>query len=213
MTRIALAVLAFVTFLPAPALAAPNDFRVVSGTLLHPVRLGSDAAVAVLQGDEGTVYYADLRAVSVIPTLQRGAAVTLVGFEGSRPDQLAAQAIYPSDLTPAPADAPSARSERVDGRIESLAGDTVVLVRSTDGHDVMLLLRGVSINIRDLLQRGDEVTVFGQPSETDFVVTGIIQRQDCCAVSGQGPTGSPLAGYDPPLSGKAQTDQPVPITE
>jgi|SRR5713101_3333410 len=101
MTRIALAVLAFVAFLPAPALAAPNDFRVVSGTLLHPERLGSDAPVAVLQSDEGTVYYADLRA-----------------------------------------------------------------------------LRGVSTTTRGLLQRGDAVTVFGQPSETEFVVTGIIQRQD-----------------------------------
>jgi hypothetical protein len=175
-TRIALAALAFLAFLPAPALAEPNDFRVISGTLLHPVRLGSDAAVAVLQSDEGTVYYADLRAVSGIPTLERGAAVTLVGFEGSRPDQLAAQAIYPPDLTPA--DAPSVRSERIDGRIEALAGDTVVLVRATDGHEVTILLRGVSINIRDLLQRGDVVTVFGQPSETDFLVTGIIQRQD-----------------------------------
>jgi len=178
MTRIALAVLAFVAFLPAPALAAPNDFRVVSGTLLHPERIGSDAPVAVLQSDEGTVYYADLRAVSGIPTLERGAAVTLVGFEGSRPDQLAAQAIYPRDLRPAPADAPSVRSERIDGRIESLAGDPVVLVRATDGNEVTILLRGVSTTTRGLLQRGDAVTVFGQPSETDFVVTGIIQRQD-----------------------------------
>jgi hypothetical protein len=142
------------------------------------LRLGSDAAVAVLQSAEGIVYYADLRAVSSIPTLARGAAVTVVGFEGSRPDQLAVQAIYPPDFTPAPADVPSMRSERIDGRIESLAGDTVVLVRATDGQEVTILLRGVSINIRELLQRGDVVTVFGQPSETDFVVTGIIQRQD-----------------------------------
>src|SRR2546426_5595474 len=164
--------------LPVPALAAPNDFRVVSGTLLHPARLGPDAAVAVLKSDEGTVCYADLRAVSRIPTVERGAAVTLVGFEGSRPDQLAAQAIYPPDLTPAPADAPSVRSERIDGRIESLAGDTVVLVRATDGNEVTILLRGVSTTTRGLLQSGDVVTVFGQPGETDFVVTGIIQRQD-----------------------------------
>src|SRR5881296_3658176 len=135
--RIALAVLAFVAFLPAPVLAAPNDFRVVSGTLLHPAKLGSGAAAAVLKSDEGTVYYADLRAVSGIPTLERGAAVTLVGFEGSRPDQLAAQVIYPPDVTPASADAPpSLRSQRIDGRIESLAGDTVMLVQATDGHEV-----------------------------------------------------------------------------
>ncbi len=103
--------------------------------------------------------------------------MTLVGFEWSRPDQLAAQAIYPPDLTPA-ADAPSVRSERIHGRIESLAGDTVVLVRATDGNEVTILLRGVSTTTRGLLERGDAVTVFGQPSETDFVVTGIIQRQD-----------------------------------
>ncbi len=176
--RIALAVLAFVALLPAPALAAPNDFRVVSGTLLHPARLGSGAAAAVLKSDEGTVYYADLRAVSGIPTLERGAAVTLVGFEGSRPDQLAAQVIYPPDVTPASADAPLLRSQRIDGRIKSLAGDTVMLVQATDGNEVTILLRGVSTNIRGLLQSGDVVTVFGQPGETDFVVTGIIQRQD-----------------------------------
>src|SRR2546426_215305 len=108
--------------LPVPALAAPNDFRVVSGTLLHPARLGPDAAVAVLKSDEGTVCYADLRAVSRIPTVERGAAVTLVGFEGSRPDQLAAQVIYPPEGTPAPADAPLVRLQRIHGRIESLAG-------------------------------------------------------------------------------------------
>ena len=173
--RIALAILAFVAFLPAPVLAAPNDFRVVSGTLLHPARLGSGAAAAVLKSDEGTVYYADLRAVSGIPTLERGAAVTLVGFEGSRPDQLAAQVIYPPEGTPALADAPLVRSQRIHGRIESLAGATVV-VRVTDGKEVTFLLRGISAKIRGLLQRGDVVTVFGQPGETDFVVTGIVQR-------------------------------------
>ena len=95
--RFALAVLTFAAFLPAPALAGPNDFRVVSGTLLHPAKLGSGAAVVVLKSDEGAVYYADLRAVSGIPTLERGAQMTVVGFEGSRPDQLAAQEIYPPD--------------------------------------------------------------------------------------------------------------------
>jgi len=175
--RIALAILAFVAFLPAPVLAAPNDFRVVSGTLLHPARLGSGAAAAVLKSDEGTVYYADLRAVSGIPTLERGAAVTLVGFEGSRPDQLAAQVIYPPEGTPAPADAPLVRPQRIHGRIESLAGATMV-VRMTDGKEVTFLLRGISAKIRGLLQRGDVVTVFGRPAETDFVVTGIVQSQE-----------------------------------
>ena len=61
--------------------------------------------------------------------------------------------------------------------MRSLAGATVV-VRVTDGKEVTFLLRGISAKIRGLLQRGDVVTVFGQPGETDFVVTGIIQRQD-----------------------------------
>jgi hypothetical protein len=163
-------------FLWAPAVAAPDDFRLVSGTLLHPATLGSDVTVAVLKSEEGTIYYVDLRAVSDIPTLERGATVTLVGFEGSHPTQLAAQVIYPPDFTPA--DAPSVRSERIHGRVESLAGDTVVLVRATDGNEVTILLRGVSTTTRELLQLGDEVTVFGRPGDTDFVVTGIIQSQD-----------------------------------
>ena len=173
-----LVLIAAQVFLWAPAVAAPNDFRLVSGTLLHPATLGSDVTVAVLKSDEGIIYYVDLRAVSDIPTLERGATVTLVGFEGSHPEQLAAQVIYPPDLTLAPADAPSVRSERIHGRIESLAGDIVVLVRATYGNEVTILLRGVSTTTRGLLQLGDEVTVFGRPGDTDFVVTGIIQSQD-----------------------------------
>jgi len=177
-----LAIAQIAPFLPVPALAAPNDFRVVSGTLLHPARLGPDMTVAVLKGDEGTVWHADLRAVSRIPTVERGAALTLVGFEGSRPDQLAAQVIYPPEGAPAPIDAPPVdaplvRSERIHGRIESLTGATVV-VRVTDGKGVAFLLRGISAKTRALLQRGDMVTVFGRSAETDFVVTGIIQSQD-----------------------------------
>ena len=60
-------------FVPAPTVAAPNDFRVISGTLLHPATLGPGMTVMVLKSDEGTVYYADLRAVSGIPALQQGA--------------------------------------------------------------------------------------------------------------------------------------------
>jgi len=100
-------------FVPAPAVAAPNDFRVISGTLLHPATLGPGMTVMVLKGDEGTVYYADLRAVSGIPALQQGAKVTVVGFEGTRPDQLVIQVMYPADV--APADTPSIRSQRWPG--------------------------------------------------------------------------------------------------
>ena len=159
------------------ALAAPNDFRVVSGTLLHPARLSPDAAVAVVKSDEGPVYYTDLRAVSRIPTVERGAAVTLVGFEGARSDQIAAQVIYPPEAVSEPTDVPLVRSQRIHGRIESLAG-ALLVVRVADGKAVTLVLRGVSAKIRGLLQRGDVVTVFGRPAETDFVVTGIIQGQD-----------------------------------
>lgn len=162
-------------FLRAPAVAAPNDFRVISGTLLHPATLGTGVTVVVLKGDEGTVYYADLRAVSGIPTLERGATVTLVGYEGPRPDQLAAQVMYPVDVTPA--NAPSERSQRINGRIGSLTGPTVV-VRAADGSEATLVLRGITAKVLKLLHPGDLVTVFGRPGDTDFVVTGIIQRQD-----------------------------------
>jgi hypothetical protein len=163
--------------LSAPAAAAPNDFRVISGTLLHPATLGSGVTAVVLEGSEGTVYYGDLRAVSVsgIPALARGAAVTLVGFEGARPDQLAVQVIYPTAV--APAAAPSVRSQRINGRIGSLTGPTVV-VRAADGSETTMLLRGISAPTLKLLRPGDLVTVFGRPGDTDFVVTGIVQRQD-----------------------------------
>src|SRR5438128_9900225 len=105
--------------LPAPALAAPNDFRVVSGTLLHPARLGPDAAVAVLKSDEGTVCYADLRAVPGIPALERGAAVTLIGFEGARSEQLVAQVIYAPEATPARSDVHTELSPRIVRHVDS----------------------------------------------------------------------------------------------
>src|SRR4029434_997784 len=92
-------------FLWASAVAAPDDFRLVSRAIVHAATLGSDVTVAVLQSEEGTIYYVDLRAVSGIPTLERGATVTLVGFEGSHSAQLAPQCIYPPDFTPAPAHA------------------------------------------------------------------------------------------------------------
>src|SRR5262249_14286238 len=127
-------------FLPLSAVASPNEFRVVSGTLLHPATLSAGATVVVVNSDDGTVYYADLRAVSDISALQRGAVVTLVGFEGVRPDQLVVQVVQPADLVPA--DAPSERSQRIDGRIGSLSGPTVV-VRANDGSEATLLLRGI----------------------------------------------------------------------
>jgi len=167
----------FAPYLLVQALAAPNDFRVISGKLLEPARLNPDTAVAVVKSDEGPVYYADLRTVSRIPTVERGAAVTLVGFEGARSDQIAAQVIYPPEAVSEPTDVPLARSQRIHGRIESLAG-ALLVVRVADGKAVTLVLRGVSAKIRGLLQRGDVVTVFGRPAETDFVVTGIIQGQD-----------------------------------
>jgi len=162
-------------FLPTSAVAAPNDFRVISGTLLHPETIGSRVTVLVLKSGDGGVYYADLRAVSGIPALQRGAGVTLIGYEGARPDQLVAQVMYPADL--APAETPSVRSQRIDGRIGSLTGHTVV-IRAADGSEATMLLRGISTTILKLLRAGDLVTVFGQPENTDFVVTGIVQRQD-----------------------------------
>ena len=158
--------------LPVSAVAAPNEFRAVSGTLLHPATLGAGVTVAVLKSDDGSVYYADLRAVSDIPTLQQGAAVTLVGYEGARPDQLVIQVIQPADV--APADTPSERSQRIIG---SLTGPTV-LVQAADGNEAILLLRGIKATILKLLRPGDLVTVFGQPEDSDFLVTGIIQSQD-----------------------------------
>ena len=162
-------------FVPAPAVAAPNDFQVISGTLLHPATLGPGMTVMVLKGDEGTVYYADLRAVSGIPALQQGAKVTVVGFEGTRPDQLVIQVMYPADV--APADTPSVRSRRINGRIGSLAGPTVV-VQAADGSEATMRLRGINARILKLLRPGDLVTVIGRPGDTDFVVSGIIQHQD-----------------------------------
>jgi len=161
--------------LPVSAVAAPNEFRVVSGTLLHPATLGAGVTVAVLKRDDGSVYYADLRAVSDIPTLQQGAAVTLVGFEGARPDQLVIRVIHPTDV--APADTLSERSQRISGRIGSLTGPSV-LVQAADGNEATLLLRGIKATILKLLRLGDWVTVFGQPEDGDFLVTGIIQSQD-----------------------------------
>ena len=101
--------------------------------------------------------------------------MTLVGFEGARPDQLVIQVIQPADV--APAETPSERSQRISGRIGSLTGPTV-LVQAADGNEATLLLRGIKATILKLLRLGDWVTVFGQPEDGDFLVTGIIQSQD-----------------------------------
>src|SRR5262245_29386724 len=170
-----LILIAAALFMPACAVAEPDDFRVISGTLVQPETIGSGVTVLVLKSDEGTIYYADLRAVSGIRALQRGTMVTLVGYEGARPDHLVVQAIYPAGVELA--DTPSVRSQRINGRIGSLAGPTV-LVRAADGSEITMLLRGINTAILGLLHSGEVVTVFGQPVDRHFVVTGIIQAQD-----------------------------------
>jgi hypothetical protein len=94
-----------VLMLAGPALAAPGDPRAMRGSLEWPAALSSEP-IAVVRGDDGRLYYADMSTAQRIGTGPISGRVSLVGVEGMRPHEIAAVAISAGDdalsaLTPA----------------------------------------------------------------------------------------------------------------
>jgi hypothetical protein len=108
---------ATVLLLAAPAFAAPGDPRTLRGNLEWPVTLSAEP-FAVIRGDDGRVYYADVSGARRMNAGAIAGRISLVGVEGNQAHEIAAVVVGSGDsalafaapAVPAPADTPMAPS-------------------------------------------------------------------------------------------------------
>jgi hypothetical protein len=102
--------------LAGPVAAAPGDPRALRGTLEWPASVGSEP-FAVVRGDDGRLYYADLTRAQRIGSPLSG-RISVVGVEGTQPHEMSAVAVGTGDsalavlapTVPTPAEASAAPS-------------------------------------------------------------------------------------------------------
>jgi hypothetical protein len=118
---------------PAPARAA-DDFRVIDGFLAQPLVL-PDASVAQIVADDGRTYYVDFRTLPRTPMrLESNTPVTIVGYQGERPDMIYAHVLKLREVAPPPPHERASVDLRViEGKIASMTRDTLML-RTTSGN-------------------------------------------------------------------------------
>jgi hypothetical protein len=189
-----LAGLAAVALFAGTALATPGDPRVVQGAIEWPGQLSAEP-FAVVRGDDGRLYYADLGSAQrrTPATLNAGSRVTVVGVEGNRPYEIAAIAIGAGDAAslglqptlagPHALAPPLATAEppeliwRLDGTVQSVAGKTVTL-RTAEARTATVDASPLSESTLRVLRPGDHVSLFGvERADHRLVASGYIQRE------------------------------------
>ena len=85
--------------LAGSALAAPGDPRLIQGALEWPPALSVSEPFIVVRGDDGRVYYADVRAAQryVQGALSAGGHIALLGLESTKPQEIIAVALGSGD--------------------------------------------------------------------------------------------------------------------
>ncbi len=178
-----IALCALVLAISAPALAAPGDYRYVSGVLAWPAELPS-RGLAVIQGDDGNTYFAEVAAtdragrIDVAP-VKAGERVTVMGRDGFHAGQVLSATVQPatsgtpggdtateSGATPVP--------QTITGAVDQVSGSSVVLVLA-DGRRVTVDTTGLETSITRSLVQGQEVSIYG-PSRADgtLVAQGVV---------------------------------------
>lgn len=162
--------------------AFPGDYRIIEGTLvwpqnLTPNHLGSSEHVAVVQGDLGTRYFAELTATTEVSApVHAGHRVVVLAREGQQPSQLTAMRVESPPERPSPAQdgtvsrppaassrAPAASPPRpvtIEGTVLARSGSTLIL-RRADEHRVAVDIAALDGPAREVLQTGHTVSVFG----------------------------------------------------
>lgn len=192
-----LAGLALVLLVSPGASAAPGDPRVIVGVVEWPASLGAEP-FAVLRGDDGRLYYADVGTAHRhgAAEVHAGDRVAVAGVEGLRPHELLATLIAADDapprtmlptLPPDTASAPSASPLtsqaparpadlwRLHGAVTSLAGGSVTL-RAEDGRRYRVDVSPLTRATRAALRVGDVITLYGEPTQDlRLVATGFLQ--------------------------------------
>jgi len=168
-------VLGLAIFAVASAIdAAPGDPRFVTGTVEWPERAADERFLVMRIGD-GARVYVDVGSAYywTASTPRAGDTVTVIGVEGRRPYEL--QAIIIGDVQHASLDggaaSPPSDWHRLEGRVESIAGATLVL--RVNGRPITVDVARVRDQQRP--RPGANVTVFGVQERGRFVASGLVE--------------------------------------
>jgi len=175
------ALLACALFLAAAATpsaeAAADDFRVVEGVLATALVL-PESEVAEVAGRDAVLYYVDLRGLPRESfQLPAQTVVTIIGFEGERPDLIVAQVLKFEEAAPevsagrAPVDL-----QLITGTVQALSGQSLTL-QSADGRKVTVEIGSLFGGSSPLLSRGEHIEVLGVLTEDNTVAANALILQ------------------------------------
>jgi len=179
--------LASLVLLTEIAAAAPGDPRLLKGTLEWPATLAMES-IAVIRGDDGTLYYVDASTAERLGTPITG-RVSVVGIEGMKPQELSAVIIGGGDSAVTPLEPPSSPADvaasprtdssddlwRVQGKVRAVTIADII-VETPLGQSVRVDASKLSPWTRQTLRPGDEVKLYGVPqADQRLVANGFIQ--------------------------------------
>jgi hypothetical protein len=129
---------------PLAAEGAADDLKVVDGVLSQPLLL-PDQHIAEIATESGATYYVDLRALPRNQVrLQAQTAVTVVGYEGDRPDVISAHTLKVRETPPpVPVGHSSVDLRVIEGKVASMTREALML-RTFNGAMVMVRVAGSS---------------------------------------------------------------------
>jgi hypothetical protein len=171
-TTVALAIAAML----GSAAGRPGDERVVEGTLVWPEDLAPEARTSgerrlIVHDDLGTRYLAHVTASTEIPTpLQAGQRVVVRGREGFNPAHLVATSVT-SPAADAAVQAPG--GAQVEGTVIGVS-ETTLILKTRHERQVTVDIAAIGLALRELLQPGREVRVFGTLRDgTRLIASGL----------------------------------------
>lgn len=179
--------LASLVLLTEVAAAAPGDPRLLKGTLEWPATLATES-MAVVRGDDGTVYYVDASSAERLGAPITG-RVSVVGIEGMKLQELSAVIIGSGDSALTSIETPSVPGDaaasprtdssddlwRVAGKVRAVTIADII-VETPQGQAVRVDASKLSPWTRQTLRPGDEVKLYGVPqADRRLVANGFIQ--------------------------------------
>jgi hypothetical protein len=161
--RIAVAVVIVSTLAASAARGAEHDFKVIDGFLLQPLVLPTDDVAVISGEDDRAIYYIDLRLLPREPArLEARTPVSVIGYEGQRPNQIAAHMV---NLRQTAAVQPPVEPRRpvdlrmIEGQVQSVTRQALKL-RTSDGRTLTVRI-GALISSWHAFVKGETLKVFG----------------------------------------------------
>jgi hypothetical protein len=149
---------------------AANALKVIDGVLNQPLLLPDDH-VAEMTTEDGGTYYVDLRALPREPMrLEPNTAITVVGYEGDRPDAISAHKLKVREIPPkAPVGHSTADLRVIEGKIAFMTPEALTL-RTPNGAMAVVRIPGSSARFRS----GETVRVFGVLARDDVFAANVL---------------------------------------